>query len=316
MKTTFSFYILCTFLIIGANSENKCVPTVGKIGTQSENATAEVESTSATATTSAGSNWKLSCGEHGTPCIYGNSCLCHDHYMGEKCDILVCEYGKPRVSGDEQWCVCYSADYYGKYCQYRCEHGKWLYLDHERETGRCQCLYGWTGTSCDIPHPYTNSYQSYTASIIFLCLAAFLAIACVLCIANKRRRQRIASSRASAEALNRSPDQRQYGSFYEGQDNSATNNVYGSHPPPPPLPKYEDALKLPVYVAPVIQNTSAPQPPPYAEISTITEIVTISHNRNSIQNSVPLPPTTRPNETDERTLPRQTSLEITNDNFV
>jgi len=119
--------------------------------------------------------------------------------------------------------------------------------------------------------------------------------------------------------LNRSSDQRQYGSFYEGHDNLATNGGYDTiHiPPPPPLPKYEDALKLPVYVAPVIQTTpsTTSQPPPYAEISTITEIVSNAHNRNSTQNR-DTQPATRTNANDERNLPRQSSLEITNDNFV
>jgi hypothetical protein len=140
----------------------------------------------------------------------------------------------------------------------------------------------------------------------------------------------MSSSRQSTEALNSINDQRQYGSFFEGHENPAASIVssYDSaqHPPPPPLPKYEDALKLPVYVAPVAviqtnsQNTSdASRPPPYAEISTITEIVTNAHNRNSIQgqnqnqNDSHI---TRANTNEERVLPRQLSLEITNDGFV
>jgi len=245
-------------------------------------------------------------------CIHGskvgNSCQCYEHYQGNQCESLKCNFGYEQL--DQSRCYCF-LNYYGTYCQNKCDHGVWIYLNNYVDHGRCQCIYGWTGMACDIPHPYTNSYQSYTASIIFLCLAAFLIIACVLCVANRRRRLRM-SSRQSVENLNRAPDQRQYGSFFEGHDNLAsTISSYETHPPPPPLPKYEDALKLPAYVAPVIQApSSSPEPPPYAEISTITEIVSNSQTRATPEATI------RAVDSHQQTLPRQSSLEITNDHFV
>jgi len=236
------------------------------------------------------------------PCAHGyltdDGCQCNNHYEGEHCDKLVCENGV-RISindrdGDQQ-CNCYIS-YYGTRCQFQCRHGVWVYSSRfGLDAGYCQCIRGWAGNSCDHTTSYSNGYQSYTASILFLCLAAFMVIGCVLCLVNRRRRQRLAleQRRFASNSPIRTNEQRQYGSFYEGHDNMAANIENYEIRPPPPLPKYEDALKLPVFVTPTSQCTTLPsvadglQPPPYAELGTIPTIATTNSEDNQHQNSTP-----------------------------
>lgn len=230
-------------------------------------------------------------------CVYGyianGFCHCYQYYEGIHCNRLKCEMGASNILQQDdrgsQQCNCFIS-YYGTRCQYQCKHGVWIFA-HHLDAGYCQCIRGWTGSSCDIPHAYSNSYQSYTASIIFLCLAAFLVIACVLCMVNKRRRRSLSNAQSRTEVSSpiRSLDQRQYGSFYEGHDNSGASIEIENAIHPLPLPKYEDALKLPVFVTPTSQSNSMPsvddiQPPPYAEIQTVA-----SSNVHQAQNHPSIP---------------------------
>jgi len=235
------------------------------------------------------------------PCVHGymidGTCQCNNHYEGVHCDKVICENGivsKTNYNGDQQ-CDCYLS-YYGTKCQYQCRHGVWVYSSRfGLDSGYCQCIRGWAGNSCDHTTSYSNGYQSYTASILFLCLAAFMVIGCVLCLVNKRRRQRLAREqrRFASNSPIRTNDQRQYGSFYEGHDNQAANiENYESAVHPPPLPKYEDALKLPVFVTPTSQCTTLPnappdglQPPPYAELT----ISTIPNSQDSQHQNLAMP---------------------------
>jgi hypothetical protein len=108
---------------------------------------------------------------------------------------------------------------------------------------------------------------------------------------NKRRRRSLSNAQSRTEVSSpiRSLDQRQYGSFYEGHDNSGASIEIENAIHPLPLPKYEDALKLPVFVTPTSQSNSMPsvddiQPPPYAEIQTVA-----SSNVHQAQNHPSIP---------------------------
>jgi len=143
-------------------------------------------------------------------------------------------------------------------------------------------------------------------------LAAFLVIGCVLCLVNRRRRQRLSLAREQRRFASNSPirsnDQTQYGSFYEGHDNLAANIENYEAIRPPPLPKYEDALKLPVFVTPTSQCTTLSsssdglQPPPYAALATTPEIAITNSQDTQNQNS------TVPQSVESASEPSQTNV--------